>query len=111
MLNEGQTGGETIVAAEKVVSSPQMLLSTAFVSTRVYEVTEKNQQLPSGVDPKKTCYDTETSIKTEGHSWSMAINVLTEQGQILLTVPIIISQIVMNQIHRQDIMKGYLLLQ
>ena len=80
MLNEGQTGGETIVAAEKVVSSPQMLLSTAFVSTRVYEVTEKNQQLPSGVDPKKTCYDTETSIKTEGHSWSMAINVLTGAG-------------------------------
>ena len=80
LLNNSGTEGEFAVSAEKVVSSPQMLLSTAFISTRTYKIKEKDVKLPSGANPAKTCYVAEKSIETKGNSWSMAINVLTGAG-------------------------------
>lgn len=80
LLNPAGKEGDFEVGAEKVVSSPQMLLSTAFLSTRTYKIKDKNSQLPSGVNPEKTCYIAEKSIETKGNSWSMAIDVFTGAG-------------------------------
>lgn len=68
------------VGAEKVVSKPQMLLSTAFVPTRIYSSKDEETKLPPGVDKNKTCYESNSSKATKGTSWTMAINVKNGAG-------------------------------
>ena len=68
------------VGAEKVVSKPAMLLTTAFVPTRIYGSKDVETKLPPGVDKNKTCYESESSKDTKGTSWTMAINVKNGAG-------------------------------
>lgn len=72
VASEGKT-----ITSEKVVSKPQMLLSTAYITSRIYEYKETNATLPSGATRGNTCFDEKSEIKTGGTSWLMSIDVRT----------------------------------
>ena len=80
LLKASSTDGDYLVGAEKAVSQPGMLLSTAFISTRIYRVKEVETKLPSQANPTMTCYESESSADTKGTSWTMAINAFTGAG-------------------------------
>ena len=80
LLKASSTDGDYLVGAEKAVSQPGMLLSTAFISTRIYRVKEVETTLPPQANPKMTCYESESSADTKGTSWTMAINAFTGAG-------------------------------
>lgn len=80
LLKASSTDGDYLVGAEKAVSQPGMLLSTAFISTRIYRVKEVETKLPPQANPKMTCYESESSADTKGTSWTMAINAFTGAG-------------------------------
>lgn len=79
-LKASSTDGDYLVSAEKAVSQPGMLLSTAFISTRIYRVKEVETKLPPQANPRMTCYESESSVDTKGTSWTMAINAFTGAG-------------------------------
>ncbi|SUX18892.1 Tfp pilus assembly protein, tip-associated adhesin PilY1 [Cardiobacterium valvarum] len=80
LLKASSTDGDYLVSAEKAVSQPGMLLSTAFISTRIYRVKEVETKLPPQANPRMTCYESESSVDTKGTSWTMAINAFTGAG-------------------------------
>ena len=65
------------VASEKVVSKPQMLLSTAYITSRIYEYKETATALPSGATRGNTCFEENSKVETGGTSWLMSIDVRT----------------------------------
>lgn len=74
-LDKGSVNGGKSITSEKVVSKPQMLLSTAYITTRIYEYDEKQTKLPAGATKGNTCFEEKTDIKTGGTSWIMSIDV------------------------------------
>ena len=78
-LNTGaiSQNGDKIVSAEKVVTNPDMLLSTVVVNTRIYDFSSVHVPLPANVDPNNTCFSEKTEIKGKGESWQMFINAET----------------------------------
>ena len=52
-----------------------MLLSTAYITTRIYEYDEKQTKLPAGATKGNTCFEEKTDITTVGTSWIMSIDV------------------------------------
>ncbi|MDO4642599.1 MAG: PilC/PilY family type IV pilus protein [Cardiobacteriaceae bacterium] len=76
-LAEGSSQEKEVTTAEKAVTQPKILLNTVYLTTRIYDITEKDSKLPDGADPNQTCYVQESSIETKGKSWTMGINVLS----------------------------------
>lgn len=74
------TSQDNIKSSERVVSKPQVLTRTVFVTTRIYDFKQTATTLPHGVDPNHTCYNATTQVETGGTSWQMAIDAVTGAG-------------------------------
>lgn len=80
-LNPGVAPSQdNITSSERVVSKPQVLTRTVFVTTRIYDFKKTATTLPNGADPDHTCYNATTQTETGGTSWQMAIDAVTGAG-------------------------------
>jgi len=84
-LTPGNAASPTeITTSERVVVKPEILIRTAFLTTRIYGFKETKTTLPTipgyTVDSKNTCYKNSSVTATGGTSWQMAIDVLTGSG-------------------------------
>lgn len=62
---------------ERVVVKPDMLLSTAFLTTRSYKVAKTGAGSNPNSSNSYTCLLKQTTVETDGESWLMAINALS----------------------------------
>lgn len=74
---KSDASGKNVVGSERVVVRPEMLVGTAFITSRIYEYHEVSTSLPAGIDPNSTCYSANTQVGTKGSGWFMAINAET----------------------------------
>ncbi|MDO4777724.1 MAG: PilC/PilY family type IV pilus protein [Cardiobacteriaceae bacterium] len=81
-LAKAQGEGENITTSERVVTKPQVLTRTAFITTRIYDFKKTQGTLPEGVNPEQTCFSKISQTQTGGNSWQMAIDVLTGGGPL-----------------------------
>lgn len=69
---------DNMTAAEKVVVQPEVLLGSAFLTTRIYEFKESRTSLPNGIKPTdRTCFIEQAVSKTAGTSWLMGFDTYT----------------------------------
>ena len=72
-----------MVAAEKVVVQPEVLLGTVFLTTRIYQFEKRENPLPKLPNGKqltandRTCFIAKHQSKTAGTSWLMGFDALT----------------------------------
>lgn len=70
-----------VTAAERVVVRPEMLVGTAFLTSRAYEYKETStSSLPKNADKQSTCYSAESRMSTTGYGWLMTIDAETGAG-------------------------------
>lgn len=81
-LAEAHGEGENITTSERVVTKPQVLTRTAFITTRIYDFKKTEGSLPEGANPEQTCFSKISETQTGGNSWQMAIDVVTGGGPL-----------------------------